>query len=135
MEDIREGVKDIPGAQITVNPSPFGPPVGPPINLEVSGEDFTQLILLTEQLREYMEDAGIPGIEELKTDLETGKPELVLHVNRDAAKRYGVSTADVAMSLRTALFGRKCRSTRKAKMITPSCCALKMISGTTSVLC
>ena len=107
MEDIREGVKDIPGAQITVNPSPFGPPVGPPINLEVSGEDFTQLILLTEQLREYMEDAGIPGIEELKTDLETGKPELVLHVNRDAAKRYGVSTADVAMSLRTALFGKE----------------------------
>ena len=54
-----------------------------------------------------MEDAGIPGIEELKTDLETGKPELVLHVNRDAAKRYGVSTADVAMSLRTALFGKE----------------------------
>ncbi len=107
MEKIRGAVKDIPGAQITVSPSPFGPPVGPPINVEISGEDFTKLVLLTDEIKDYLKDAGIPGIEELKTDLETGKPELVLTVNRDAAKRYGVSTADVAMSLRTALFGKE----------------------------
>lgn len=107
MEKIRGAVQDIPGAQITVSPSPFGPPVGPPINLEISGEDFTRLVALTDEIKDYLDEVNIPGIEELKTDLETGKPELVLNVNRDAAKRYGVSTADVAMSLRTALFGKE----------------------------
>jgi multidrug efflux pump subunit AcrB len=107
MEKIRASIKDIPGAQITVSPSPFGPPVGPPINVEISGENFTELVLLTDVIKDYLDEAGIPGIEELKTDLETGKPELVLTVDRSAAKRYGVSTADVAMSMRTALFGKE----------------------------
>ena len=65
------------------------------------------MITYTEKLKKIMEDANIPGVDKLKTDLETGKPELLFNVNRDAAGRFGVSTQQLAMAIRDALFGRE----------------------------
>lgn len=107
LEDIRKAVKNYPRAQITVAKDQNGPPTGKPINVEVRGEDYLELITYTEKLKKIMEDANIPGVDKLKTDLETGKPELLFNVNRDAAGRFGVSTQQLAMAIRDALFGRE----------------------------
>lgn len=105
MELIRDEVENYAGAQITVDKNRNGPPVGKPINLEVSGENYEQLIALTEKIVAQIEEASIPGIEELKTDLETGKPEVLIDIDREKARRYGLSTSRIAQELRTALFG------------------------------
>jgi multidrug efflux pump subunit AcrB len=107
LEDIRKAVKNYPRAQITVAKDASGPPTGKPINVEVSGENYLELITYTEKLKKIMEDANLPGVDKLKTDLETGKPELLFNVNRDAAGRFGVSTQQLAMAIRDALFGRE----------------------------
>ena len=107
LEDIRNAVKEYPRANITVAKDQNGPPAGKPINVEVSGEDYLELIAYTENLKKIMEDANISGVDQLKTDLEIGKPEILFNVNRDAAGRFGVSTQQMAMAIRDALFGRE----------------------------
>lgn len=105
MEDIRDLVEKYPGVQITVDKQTNGPPVGKPINIESSGEDFEELISFVSDLRENIADSNIEGIEELKSDLELGSPEVVVNINRENAKRFGLSTSVIATELRTALFG------------------------------
>ena len=43
MNEMREALKDIPGAEIVVDKTKMGPPTGKPINIEISGEDLMQL--------------------------------------------------------------------------------------------
>ncbi|GGZ37746.1 copper transporter [Echinicola pacifica] len=105
MEELREAMVKYPGVQITVDKEQNGPPVGKPINIEVSGEDYDKLIGEVENIREFINSANIGGIEELKMDLETGKPELVVNIDREKARRYGLSTSTIANELRTAIFG------------------------------
>jgi multidrug efflux pump subunit AcrB len=105
MEEIRNTFNKYPGVQITVDKEAMGPPVGKPINLEVSGENLERLIALTERIRVRINQENYPGIEELKSDLETGKPELLIKIDRDKAGRFGISTNQIASELRTALFG------------------------------
>src|SRR5690554_5332898 len=105
MEDIRDLVEKYPGVQITVDKQTNGPPVGAPINIESSGEDFVELIAFVNRLRESIAESNIEGIEELKSDLELGNPEVVVNINRENALRFGLSTSVIANELRTALFG------------------------------
>ena len=106
MNAVRAKVGRMPGVAITVDKEPAGPPVGPPINIEITGEEYDELIAIYDRVKQEINEAGIEGIEELKTDLDNGKPELIIHVDRNAASRYGISTSQVAMNIRTALFGK-----------------------------
>jgi len=105
IDKIRESVTDIPGAEITVGKENMGPPVGKPINIEVSSEDLKELIGTTERLIRYIDSVEVRGIEELKSDFETNKPELIVEVDRQRANREGISTAQIGSELRTAITG------------------------------
>lgn len=107
LNEVREAVKGYPGVTITVDKDAAGPPVGKPISIEVSGEDYVTLIDITENMKNYINESGIKGIEKLKTDLETGKPELIVDIDREKARRYGLSTYSVANEVRTSLFGKE----------------------------
>lgn len=96
-----------PGVQVSVEKNSMGPPAGKPVNIELSGPDYERLITLTEEVRRYINDAGIPGIEGLKLDLDIGKPELIVNIDRDKARRFGLSTYSVASTLRTSLYGKE----------------------------
>ncbi len=105
MEVIRELAKVYPGVLITVDKQQNGPPVGNPVNIEFVGEDYEQLIAFVEETKAYLESNSIPGLEELKTDLSLGSPEVVVRIDREKARRFGLSTSTIAMELRTSLFG------------------------------
>lgn len=105
MEDMRDLMEQYPGVQITVNKQTNGPPVGKPINVESSGEDYEELIAFVSNLQESIAASNIEGIEELQSDLEVGNPEAVVNINRENAIRFGLSTSVIATELRTALFG------------------------------
>ncbi len=107
MEDVRAAIGEYPGAQVSVDKNPVGPPVGKPINIEVKGQDYAKLIALVDRIRSNIENANIRGIEELKSDLETGKPELLVDIDREKARRFGLSTSGIATEFRTALFGNE----------------------------
>jgi multidrug efflux pump len=103
MAEIRKAVQGYPGVNIAVNKDAAGPPTGKPINLEVTGEDLTKLIEVTEDIN----NAGIYGIEQLQTDMNTGKPELLINIDREKARRFGLSSSLIANEIRTSLFGKE----------------------------
>ncbi len=107
MNDIRAQVRLEPGVTLTVDKDAAGPPTGKPINLEIIGEDLITLIDLGEDIKQKIAESGIEGIEQLKSSLELGKPELIIDVDRDNARRFGLSTFSIANEIRTALFGKE----------------------------
>lgn len=107
LDSIRSVVKGIPGALISVDKEANGPPTEPPINIEIASEDFDDLTGTAKQLKNYLDSMQIPGIEELKMDVDLTNPEVTLSINRQRAMIEGVSTAQIGMQIRTALFGRE----------------------------
>ncbi len=107
LDEIRDSVQGIPGAQIEVDRDAMGPPAGKPINIEIRGEDINELVRLSDELKKYIESLGIQGIENLQTDMEIHKPEIVLNLDRAKAGKLGISTGYVGMTLRTALYGKE----------------------------
>ena len=107
MEMIRESIADIPGAEITVGKTKMGPPTGQPINIEVTSENMNDLISDAYRFRSYLDSLNIPGVEELKTDFEINSPEIMIDIDRDRAQRVGLSTGQIGLELRTALFGKE----------------------------
>ncbi len=96
-----------PGVIVSVEKNNMGPSTGKPINIEMSGDDFDKLINLGDSVITIINNANIEGIEGLKMDLDLGKPELLININREAAMRFGLSTGQIAGTIRTALFGKE----------------------------
>ncbi len=96
-----------PGIQFTIEKNRMGPPTGKPINIEISGKDFNKLLFLTDSIEQVIDKENIEGIEGLKIDLDVGMPELLININRERARRFGLSTAQIASTIRTALFGKE----------------------------
>ncbi|MFC2096521.1 efflux RND transporter permease subunit, partial [Bacteroidota bacterium] len=94
-----------PGVELEVAKPNEGPPTGKPINLEIIGQDFDQLIYLADTIKNMLELANIAGIEGLKMNISTQNPELLIHIDRDKAQRYGLSTMMIAGTIRESLFG------------------------------
>ncbi len=96
-----------PGVIIEIEKQREGAPTGKQINLEISGKDFKTLLYLTDTIRAVFNDSDIEGIEGLQIDLDVGKPELLVNIDREKARRYGLSTGQIGEAIRTALFGKE----------------------------
>jgi multidrug efflux pump len=107
LEKIRDAVKGIPGAAITVGKEANGPPTAKPISIEIAGDDFTELINTSTHLKRYLDSINIEGVEELKSDLVNIKPEIVIDIDRERANHEGISTAQIGMEIRTAVYGKE----------------------------
>jgi multidrug efflux pump subunit AcrB len=107
MDKIRESVQGQPGVNVVIGKDANGPPTGKPINLELVGEEIDILSKLSEDVMRYLNEANVPGVEELISDVNLAKPELIVDIDREAARRFGLSTYSVAMAVRTAVFGKE----------------------------
>ena len=97
----------VPGYKVSIEKNQEGPPTGKPINLELIGEDLTTLMSIAEEVQREIDQANIAGIEGLKADIELGKPELIIEIDRAKARRFGLSTLQIGGTIRTALFGKE----------------------------
>ena len=112
LEKIRNELNKLilPGVQLTVSQDRKGPPTGPPISIEISGDDFTTLSQLSNRFIRYIDSLNIPGIEKLKSDLIDKKPEIVIEIDRERANREGISTVQIGTEIRSAIFGKELNS-------------------------
>jgi multidrug efflux pump subunit AcrB len=115
LDKIRAELKGIPGAEISVDQESGGPPTDPPINIEVASEDFDNLVKTAVNLKNYLDSIQVPGVEELKMDVDLNNPEITLTVDRERALVQGVSSAQVGMAIRTALFGKEVSKIKEGK--------------------
>ncbi|MDE3145285.1 MAG: efflux RND transporter permease subunit, partial [Bacteroidota bacterium] len=106
LDSIRNAVKGIPGAEISVDQEKNGPPTDPPVNIEIASEEFDELIKTAVGLKNYLDSIQVPGVEELKMDIDLTNPEISLTVDRQRALIEGVSSAQIGQQIRTALFGK-----------------------------
>ncbi len=107
LDKIRDSVKGIPGAEITVAQEKNGPPTAKPISIEITGDDLDKLVATSEQLKKYLDAKQIAGVEELKSDFQNNKPEIIFDIDRERANREGISSGQIGMDLRTAIYGKE----------------------------
>ncbi|MBS1682840.1 MAG: efflux RND transporter permease subunit [Bacteroidetes bacterium] len=105
LDKIREAVKGIKGAEVSVDQEKGGPPTGKPISIEISSENFDLLTSTANRAKKYLDSLQVPGVEELKSDFQSDKPEIVVSIDREKANREGISTAQIGGALRTAIYG------------------------------
>lgn len=103
--ELRGMLTDITGAEVKVERQREGPPTGAAVTVRIVGEDLTTLEKLGEEAMEAIVD--VPGLVNLRSDLEATRPELAFIVDRQRASRMGLSTATVGNFLQTAIFGSK----------------------------
>ena len=107
-QKVQEALAGIyPGVLISVEKDVNGPPAGPPINIELEGDDYNELIAAAEGMREFINTKNITAIDELKIDVNKDKPAMQVIVDREKAGELGVSTGQVGTQLRNSIFGTK----------------------------
>ena len=103
MEVIRERVKYIPGAKITVAEQEEGPPTGAPINIEIAGDDFETLGRIAKIIREMI--SNIPFVVDIRDDYVEGTPTVRVKLDRQKAALFGLYTDNIGTALKTAYNG------------------------------
>lgn len=111
---MREVVKNIPGAVVTVDKESGGPPQQKPISIEITGDNLDSLIATSESLKRYLDEKQIAGVEALSSDFQANKPEITFDLNRERMDNEGINTYMVAGALRTAVFGTEISRFRDA---------------------
>ena len=105
MQQIATNLDGFVGAKIFVEKDDNGPPTGAPINIDVSGDEFDELIRITDDFIRMIEEDNMPGIDELKLNINVNQPEMLVKVDREKARLFELSTQQIAMAFRNALYG------------------------------
>ncbi|MEQ1734324.1 MAG: efflux RND transporter permease subunit [Bacteroidia bacterium] len=113
LDKIRKEVKNLAGVQVIVDQEQSGPPTGKAINVELSGDNLEELIATSKELKQYIDAKNIKGIEELKSDFVDVLPQLVVDIDRERLQREGLSTAQVGMAIRNAVYGNEASKFRE----------------------
>jgi hypothetical protein len=107
LDAIRNAVKGIPGTSIQVTQEDSGPPTDPPVNIEVTGDRFEEIAKVATQLSNYLDTNQVYGVENLKMDVDLNNPEISVNVDRQRAMMEGLSSGQIGMEIRTAVFGKE----------------------------
>ena len=94
-----------------------GPPVGYPIQIRLSGRDADQLYRMAEQATDRL--FSTPGVTAVKNDWGLPTKKLQVTVDQERARLAGVTSDDVAYSLRTGLAGIEMTQYREGDKLIP----------------
>ena len=107
LNDIRNLVKGHAGIKISADKDQKKPPTGAPVDLELVGDNYDQLLNEAIAVKKYLDESHVPGIENLQIDVDKNKPELPIYVDREKAGRLGIKTGQIGMAMRTAIYGKE----------------------------
>ena len=117
LEHMRQSIgRTVAGADISVEAQQGGPPSGAPVSIEIVGEDPEVLRALGAEVVRVLENSAVyPKLDGLASDLEGGRPELVIDVDRERAALWGLNTQDVGFMVRSAINGTEASKYRDGK--------------------
>ncbi len=105
---VQDSLRDMySGVVITVEKDAAGPPQGYPVNIELEGKDYEELIATAEKMRNFINSRNVPGVDELKINVNKGKPGKRVVIDRQKAGELGVSAGQVGLQMRRSIFGDK----------------------------
>ncbi len=99
------------GAEVRITQTSMGPGSGAPINIELTGDDFDILEQLAREIEAIIKE--IPGLVDLQDNLERGKPEVRILVDRQQATLANLNTQYIGLIVQTAVHGRKAAEYRE----------------------
>ncbi|WP_300465109.1 efflux RND transporter permease subunit [Desulfobacula sp.] len=103
LEEIRKRVSHIAGVSITVDEQQGGPRTGPPVNIEISGNNFKILSRLASQIKGIIET--IPHVKDVRDDYQGGFPSVQVKIDRQKTALFGLTTSAIGNALKTAYNG------------------------------
>jgi multidrug efflux pump len=110
LRKVRRALERFPGARIEVDQDRQGPPIQPPVQIEVYGPEFDRVASISREIEDRLSEASatgrIPGLVDVVNRLDSGQPEVRVRVDRERASLFGLSTAEVAGTIRAAVQGR-----------------------------
>ncbi|MEM8962581.1 MAG: efflux RND transporter permease subunit, partial [Acidobacteriota bacterium] len=112
LAEVRKLARGVPGVVVEVDKPADDPGAEDPVVIEISGDDFETLGRIAARIRAEIED--IPGLVGLDDDFDAQRPEIIVSVDRVEAARLGLTTADIARTLRTAVNGTEASTYRTA---------------------
>ena len=105
IKKLRQKLEQMVGVEIKLAEARSGPPTGMALNLEIRGEDFNQMSVAVEAIKQQIKN--IPGLVDLTDDFDRSRPELKVIIDRNKASRLGLRARDIANTVRTAFNGKK----------------------------
>ena len=89
-----------------------GPPQGQDVEVKVKGARFDKLMELADVLKAELDD--MDGVYDVRDDFRVGKSELRIYLKSEKAHQYGLTTLQIAQTVRTAIEGAKATTYREA---------------------
>lgn len=109
LDRVRKELQGIPGAEIVVDKDQDGPPTGAPVNIEITGPDFDRITQISKDIHQLLLDAAnsgsIAGLVDIQDNLDSGRPQLSVDIDRERAARFGLNTRMIATQVRAAING------------------------------
>ncbi len=101
-DKLRPWLNDLPGVEVSIAATRSG--FGNPIEIQVKGQDLNLLYNVAEEIR--ARGRNVPGVRDLKIEMEMGKPELQVTPIRWRLAPLGLNISDLASIVRGYLIGR-----------------------------
>jgi multidrug efflux pump subunit AcrB len=106
-----------PDVVAIVQPSDMGPPVEKPIQVRLSGDDPDRLFAFVDDVKDELR--AIPGTRNIEDDWGRRTKKIVVEVNQPRARRAGVTSQDIAISLQSILSGIESTEFREGNDLIP----------------
>lgn len=103
LNNLRKDFKEIKTGEIRIFEAEGGPPTGSPINIKIFGEDIDEINNAIKVSEDIL--SGISGVVEIDSSAKNDGTEFRLIVDRAKASQFGLTASDIALYLRTAIFG------------------------------
>ncbi len=107
LRDLQELIRGYAGIKINVDKNQHKPPMGLPIEIKLLGDNYDELLKEAEKIKKFIDNSGIPGIENLVYDVDKNLPELEIKIDKEKAGRYGISAGQIGSQLRTSVYGKE----------------------------
>jgi multidrug efflux pump subunit AcrB len=94
-----------------------GSPIENPVEVRINGSESEQLFTIVEQVKQRM--AQVNGVKAISDNWGMPIKKLQVNINQSRARRAGVSSKDIAMSLQTGLSGVELSQYREGDNVIP----------------
>ncbi len=113
----RYAFENFPDLTATFAPPPLGPPVEAPVQIRLSGRDVDLLFSFADAVKTKLSD--IEGTRNILDNWGRRSKKIMVNVSQPRARRAGVSSRDIAVSLQTVLSGFETTEYREGNQVIP----------------
>ncbi len=103
MEEIDSKLSEFSGIKYSFFEVEMGPPVGRPVAIQISGEEFEELKNTSQIVEKYLN--SIPGTRNVQSSFQENKPQVSIQVDRTKAAKHATSAQEITLQVMAAFLG------------------------------